>query len=176
MIELPVGGAMFRTEADFVAHVVLPRALRGTGIARLYQDFCDTGYLARQKTLGIAVLPRLGMTESGGFQVLPEGQPVSPGHVPIVLLSNPSRGDEEFDELARIVSGWADALSPRARQVVAETVREHRGAEHGVPARVLSSALPEDLLVTYQRVGEYVAVIESAKKGHRRILPTRDIG
>ncbi|NQX27761.1 hypothetical protein HQQ81_10455 [Microbacteriaceae bacterium VKM Ac-2854] len=153
-----------------------PRALRGAGLAALYEQFRASGYLARQETTGVTVLPKFGMLMGGVFSLMPEGQADAPGQLPVVLLSKPSTADDEFETLAETVRRWSAELAPATRRAISNKIRDLKGVDHGVPATELSAALPAELLVSYRRKGDYVVVIDSEKKGHRRILQTRGIG
>ncbi|CAD6003096.1 hypothetical protein [Agreia sp. COWG] len=166
--------SLFATSDEFHAHVILPRPLVGEARDRLFEDFSRRGYLARQEATGVSVIAKF--FTANFYAALTEGAADAPFHVGVVMLGHPTLSDEEFDSWVDIVQSWSAALPPRTAVAISRKIRQLRHVDRGVPLTILHKGMPEQILLSYRRPSDFVAVIEPEGTGLRSIYATKNIG
>ena len=165
---------MFASREQFFEHVVTPLPLTDGGKDKLFAEFCENGYLARQEYIGITVMPALAGGNAWGL--VNEGNPDQPGQVKVVLLSHPTLPDAKFDSWVDVLRDWAASFTPDTRGAISRKIRQLKGVDRGVPATALHKDIPTPLLLSYGRPSDYVMVFDSATDRKRRIYTTKGIG
>ena len=167
---------LFATREDFLRHAVNPLPLSAATGEKWFRLFREWGYLARQETIGLTVIPKFAIgTGAGLLRQMTEGAADAINGMQVVVLSHPSIDDDEFDEWVDILRGWADALPPATRGAISRKIRESRNVEAGRALTELSNAMPAGLLFSYQRASEWAMVFDPWG-GKRTIWATKGIG
>lgn len=169
-----MANTLFATADEFLDHVVLALPPSRARAESLFGAFRQNGYVARQDEVGITVIPRgLGVT---WYAALAEGSRTASGFVPVVMLSNPSLSDEEYDSWVDVVRDWSAALPPAAMTAYSREIKIQKHVDDGIPLTFLNKSLPPSLLMSYRRPGDFVIVIDPGPNGKRSIFTTKNIG
>jgi hypothetical protein len=167
---------MFSSREHFLQHAVNPLPLSAARGERWFQLFRESGYLARQETIGLTVLPKFAVgTDTGMLRLMTEGAADAINGIQVVVLSNPSMDDDAFDDWVDVLRTWAEDLPSAKRGAMSRKIRQMKRVEAGRPLSDLSSGMPGGLFFSYQRSTEWVMVFDPAD-GDRAIWATRDIG
>lgn len=167
----------FKTREEFFSHVVNPLPLTRAKGDELFHSFQESGYLARQEAIGMTVLPKFSVgSRAGVLRLMTEGEADALDGLHIVLLSHPSFSDDEFDSWVEIVQRWVVGLPGASRVAISRKIRQMKNVEDGVPLAMLSAGIPSELLITYRRGAEWVAVFDLPGKRQRKIWATKNIG
>ena len=167
---------LFASRETFLQHANNPLPLSESRGEKWFQLFRESGYLARQETIGLTVIPKFAIgTEAGLLRQMTEGAGDAINGMQVVVLSHPSIDDDEFDEWVGILRSWAENLPPHTRGAVSRKIRELKNVEAGRSLSELSSGMPEGLLFSYQRPTEWVMVFDPSE-GKRTIWATKNIG
>jgi hypothetical protein len=165
---------MFGSPEELLRHLVTPLPPSRAKAAELYESFREFGYVARQENTGLTISPRLW----GGnlYGALTEVSAEAPGRVPVVMISDASLSDDEFDNWVGIVQGWAAGLPPQTSRAYSSEIKLMQRVEDGIPLPKLHKEMPASLLFSYRRRGDFVIVIDPPTAGKRKIYTTKNIG
>jgi hypothetical protein len=165
----------FASREDFMSHVITPFPMSRARSEKFYAEFQQFGYVAMQGDMGLTASARLG---GGNFTAaaLGESSNEAQGRIPIVLLSNPVVGDEEFFRWADIVRAWVEALTPDATGAYMRKISVMKKIDRGIPLSALHKDMPDNLLFSYRRLGSFVIIVDSGAGGKRTIYTTKGIG
>ncbi|SMG32568.1 hypothetical protein [Agreia pratensis] len=166
--------SLFSTSDDFFTHVIAPRPLTLAARDAVLDDFSHRGYIARQEPTGISVISKFMIGNI--YTALSEGAADAPGHVQVVMIAHPTQTDDEFDSWVDVVQSWSAALPARTQVAISRKIRQLKHVERGVPLSILHDGLPDQILLSYRRPSEFVAVIEGDSTSHRSIYATKGIG
>jgi hypothetical protein len=169
-----MANSLFATSDAFYDHVIAPRPVSQAARDAVLDEFTQRGYLARQEPIGISVIAKFMLGNI--FTALSEGAAEAPGHVQVVMLGHPTIADEEFDSWVDVVQSWSRELPARTHVALSRKIRRLPHVERGVPLSILHEGLPGQLLLSYRRPGDFVAVIEGASSVPRSIYSTKNIG
>jgi hypothetical protein len=169
-----MANTLFANRDLFMGHVISPLPLTDSGKEKLFQEFQEHGYVARQEYIGITVMSSL----AGGnvWGLFNEGNPDQPNQVKVVLLSHPSLTDEEYDSWVEVLSNWAAAFDLDTRGAISRKIRNLKAVDRGVSATELHKSIPASLLISFARTSDFVMVIDPKSDRKRRIYATRNIG
>ena len=165
---------LFTDREHLLSHLITPLPLSRSKGEKLFADFQESGYVARQEDTGLSISPRLwGGNMAGAMTEMSED---APGRVPVVMTSHPSFSDDEFDNWVEVVRGWVAALPSQTRAAYSREIKLMKEVDHGIPLNSLHKDMPAALLFSYRRPGGYVIIVEPPAPASRRIYTTRNIG
>jgi hypothetical protein len=169
-----VANSIFATSDQFFEHVITPLPVVGGGREKLFREFSDHGYLARQEFVGITVMPSL----AGGnvWGLVNEGNPEQPNQVKVVLLSHPAHSDEDFDNWVDVLRNWVASFDLDTRLAVSRKIRQEKAPDRGLPGTTLHKDVPPEFLVSFGRPSDFVMVFDDPSARKRKIYPTKGIG
>ena len=169
-----MANTMFGSSDELLRHLVTALPPSRAKAAELFESFKEFAYVARQEFIGITVMPK--MLSANLWVTLGKGSAEAPGHTQVVMLSNPSFTDDEYDSWVEIVQGWAAGLNAQTKAAFSRMIRDLKKVEDGIPPPKLHKEMPASLLFSYRRRGDFVIVIDPPVAGQRKIYSTRNIG
>ena len=169
-----MANSVFADREQLLSHLITLLPLSRSQSEKLFADFQEAGYIARQEDTGLTISPRLwGGNMAGALTEISED---APGRVPVVMISHPSLSDDEFDNWVEIVKSWAAALPSGTRAAFSREIKVMKKVDHGIPLTALHKDMPASLLFSYRRPGGYVIVVDPPDRASRKIYTTRNIG
>jgi hypothetical protein len=169
-----MANTLFANRDVFMKHVISPVPLTDRGKDKLFREFQENGYVARQEYIGITVMPSLAGGNAWGM--FSEGNPDQPNQVKVVLISHPSLPDDEYDSWVDLLCNWAASFDLDTRGAISRKIRALKAVDRGVSATVLHKDIPASLLISFSRPSDFVMVFDWKTDRGRRIYATKNIG
>ena len=169
-----MANTMFGSSEELLRHLVTALPPSRARSAQLFDSFKECGYVARQEFIGITVMPK--MLGANVYVTLGEGSADAPGHTQVVMLSHPSFTDDEYDSWVEVVQAWVAGLDAQTKTAFSRMIRDLKRVEDGIPLTKLHKDMPDSLLFSYRRRGDFVIVIDPPAVGQRKIYTTKNIG
>jgi hypothetical protein len=120
-IVISMANSMFANAREFVSHLNTALPISQARGDDLFREFQSSGYIARQENTGLTISPKLWGGNLAG--ALTEVSADAPGRIKVVMISNPSFSDDDFDHWVGVVQTWSAGLPDQTRGAFAREIK-----------------------------------------------------